>query len=147
MEDEKRKKASDEDLENSFSDGKYREYRNEAQERWGKDMINRSENIVKNMDKEELEKIKAEGEEISRELADSMDKGAGSAEVHAIIERHFLLITQFYDSSWDLLEIYRGLGKMYVEDERFAANYTKYHPDLPIFMREAMGIFCDRKAE
>ena len=145
MEDEKRKKLSDEVLEKSFSDGRYREYKEEARERWGKDAINRSEDIVKNMDKEELEKIKAEGEEISRELVDNMDKSAGSAEVQAIIERHFLLITQFYDASWPLYDIYRGLGKMYVEDARFAANYTKYHPDLPQFLCEAMGIFCDRK--
>lgn len=141
----KRKLVGDADLEDSFDEGRYREYKNEAEERWGKDMINRSEQIVKNMNKEELEKIKEEGETISRELADNMDKGAGSAEVQAIIERHFLLITQFYDSNWALLDIYRGLGKMYVEDERFAANYTKYHPDLPEFMREAMGIYCDRK--
>jgi len=143
----KQSRVSDEDLEDSFGDGRYGEYRKEAQERWGKDTVNRSEAIVKNMNKEELEKIKAEGEEISRELAAAMGQGTGSAEVQAIIERHFRLITQFYDSNWALLDIYRGLGKMYVEDERFAANYTKYHPDLPQFMCEAMGIYCDRKAE
>lgn len=145
MKDDQQTKVTEEDLDKSFDDGKYQEYKQEAQERWGKDTVERSENIVKNMSKDQLARIKAEGEEISRALAENMEKGAGSPEVQKIIDRHFHHIIQFYDPTWPLLKIYRGLGDMYVEDERFAANYNKYHPLLANFMREAMGIYCDRQ--
>ena len=145
MQDEKNEKIVDEDLSVSFGEGKYEEYKKEAQERWGEDMVKRSENIVKGMSKERLDEIKAEGGEINQALVHNMEKGIGSPEVQAIIDRHFHHIIQFYDPTWPLLKIYRGLGKMYVEDERFAANYTVYHPDLAQFMCDAMEVYCDKK--
>lgn len=145
MEDEKEAKVTEKDLRECFARGKYEEYKEEAEEKWGKENIKRSENIVKGMSKEQLEKIKTEGDEINRALVRGMEKGAGSPEVQEVIERHFAYIIRFYDPSWPLLTIYRGLGKIYVEDPRFAANYTQYHPQLPEFLREAMEIFCDRK--
>jgi hypothetical protein len=149
MKDEKQAKVTDEDLIKSFDDGKYEEYKKEAQEKWGSDTIQRSENIVKNMSKEKLEKIKAEGEEINRALARNMEEGKSvdSSEVQAIVDRHFNHIIQFYDPTWPLLKIYRGLGKMYVEDDRFAANYNKYYPGLAQFMCDAMEVYCDRKKD
>ena len=145
MKDEKQEKVTDEDLAKSFDDGRYEDYKKEAQEKWGADTVKRSENIVKNMSKEQLEKIKIEGEEINKALARNMDNGIESPEVQEIIDRHFHHIIQFYDPTWPLLKIYRGLGKMYVEDERFAANYNKHHPELAQFMCEAMGVYCDKK--
>lgn len=146
MKDEKQEKVTDKDIAQCFDNGKYEEYKEEAQERWGSDMVQKSENIVKNMTKEQLERIKTEGEEINRVLARNMQSGKSvdSPEVQAIVERHFNHIIQFYDKSWPLLKIYRGLGKMYVDDPRFAKNYNKYHPGLAEFMRDAMEVFCDR---
>lgn len=145
MKDGKAAKITEKDLRECFAAGKYEEYKQEAEERWGKENIWRSENIVKGMSKEQLEKLKTEGDAINRALVENMAKGAGSPEVQEVIGRHFRHIIQFYDPSWPLLAIYRGLGKMYVEDPRFRANYAKYHPGLPEFMRAAMEIFCGRK--
>lgn len=145
MKDEKQLKVTEKDIVDSFGGGKYEEYKQEAQERWGEDTVKRSENIVKGMSKEQLEKIKSEGGEINKALVENMGKGVSSPEVQAIIDRHFHHIIQFYDPTWPLLKIYRGLGKMYVEDPRFAANYTVYHPDLAQFMCDAMEVYCDRK--
>lgn len=145
MKDDRQDKVTDRDLEETFSDGKYEEYKKEAQEKWGKDTVRRSENILKGMDKEQFEALKREGEEINQALGAFVGKDPKSAEVQQMIGRHYDYIIQFYDPSWPLLDIYRGLGKMYVEDPRFAANYTKYHPDMPQFMREAMEAFCDAK--
>lgn len=145
MKDESKNKITDKDLLQCFDDGKYEEYKTEAQEKWGKDMVRKSENIVKGWSKEKMEEVKREGDEINKALAANMDKGIESAEVQEIVQRHFDHIIQFYDPSWPLLKIYRGLGKMYVEDGRFAANYNKYHPGLAQFLCDAMQVFCDRK--
>lgn len=145
MKEEKQSKLTEKDMADSFGEGKYEEYKKEAQERWGEDMVRRSEDIVKGMSKEQLERIKSEGGEINEALVRNMEKGIDSPEVQAIIDRHFHHIIQFYDPTWPLLKIYRGLGKMYVEDPRFSANYNKYHPGLAQFMCDAMEIYCDKK--
>jgi hypothetical protein len=44
-----------------------------------------------------------------------------------------------------MLEIFRGLGDLYVADERFTANNDRHGPGLAQFMRDAMHIYCDRK--
>lgn len=33
---------------------------------------------------------------------------------------------------------------MYVSDERFADYLRKFDSDLPVFMRDAMAVYCDR---
>lgn len=43
------------------------------------------------------------------------------------------------------LEIFRGLGDLYVQDEHFTANIDKVKPGLAKFMREAMHLYCDNK--
>ncbi len=147
MKDQRKEKVTEADLRACFEDGKYDAYKAEAEERWGADQINRSENIMKNMTKAELAALQAEGDAVNRELARVMDRGAGSPKAQAAIGRHYEYIIRFYDPSWPLLEIYRGLGDMYVDDPRFKANYDKYRPGLAEFLREAMNIFCDRKEE
>jgi hypothetical protein len=71
-----------------------------------------------------------------------MGKGHDSAEVQAIVGRWAKHLEYFYKPSVARL---RGLGQMYVEDERFAANYNRVHPDLPEFFRKAIEVYCDRR--
>ncbi|MCG8389803.1 MAG: TipAS antibiotic-recognition domain-containing protein, partial [Cytophagales bacterium] len=40
-------------------------------------------------------------------------------------------------------ERYRGLGKMYVEDQRFNDYYEKYRQGLANFLQKAINVFCD----
>ena len=120
-------------------------YRSEVEEKWGKEAYARSAATVRSWEPEKLARIKAEGQEISQALAALVGEPPESDAVQAVVERHFRHIIQFYDPSWPLLQIYRGLGDLYVNDPRFAANYAKFHPDLPDFLRRAMGSFCDRQ--
>lgn len=70
-----------------------------------------------------------------------MHKGAKDSEVQQVIGEFRQYITgNFYTCT---LEIFRGLGDLYVNDERFTANIDKYKVGLAKFMREAMHICCD----
>ena len=40
-------------------------------------------------------------------------------------------------------EAYKGLGELYVNDERYTMNDGKPNPDFAVFMRNAMGYFVD----
>jgi len=86
------------------------------------------------------EDTKQKGEEISQLLADLMDFAPSDSKVQEAIDLHHRFTNQFFDVS---LEGYRGLGKMYVEDERFNNHYEKYRPNLASFIKAAMNIYCD----
>jgi len=40
-------------------------------------------------------------------------------------------------------ERFKGLGKMYVEDERFTAHYDEFRKGLAVFLQQAIDIYCD----
>lgn len=42
-------------------------------------------------------------------------------------------------------EIFEGLGKMYVSDERFKKNIDKYGKETADFASEAITVFCQEK--
>jgi hypothetical protein len=46
----------------------------------------------------------------------------------------------FYEPT---LEILRGLGEMYHDHPDFHATFTKIHPDLPAFLKQAIAIYVD----
>jgi DNA-binding transcriptional MerR regulator len=129
------------DLFDSFADGQIEQYKEEVKERWGHtDAYRQSVERTKKWKKDDFERIKGEGQVITLSLSKLMEKGVASAEVQEQIERHFQYIKQFYDCSY---EMYRGLGKMYSEDQRFAANYNNVAPHLADFMRDAVAYYCD----
>ncbi len=40
-------------------------------------------------------------------------------------------------------EYHKGLGEMYVADERFRANYDKIALGCTEFLRDAINVYCD----
>lgn len=121
-------------------------YEEEAKQRWGHtDAYKQSQERVKKMTKEDWDKHSAETDDLMKKIATLAEQNAdpASAEVQEQITRHFNSLRTFYEPS---LEMYRGLGSMYVDDPRFAAFYDKYRPGLAVFMRDAMHAYCDRQS-
>lgn len=129
-----------EDLFASFTDGQIEQYKGEIKAKWGNtNAYKQSVDRTKQWTKEDFERIKDEGQAITLSLSKLMDKGVASAEVQEQIERHFQHINQFYDCSY---EMYRALGNMYSEDQRFADNYNTVAPHLAEFTRDAIAYYC-----
>ncbi len=81
------------------------------------------------------------GNMLFTKLATLMDKGPADSDVQETIGAYRQYITDsFYTCT---PEIFRGLGEMYVADERFTKNIDKHGEGLAAFMKEAMGIYCD----
>ncbi len=118
------------------------EWRAEARQRWGADRVDESWRRASRFTKEDWEEIKRESQEINEGLAARTGRDPSDPEVQALIERHFRQIDErFYTVT---PEIYRGLGDLYVNDPRFAANYERVKPGLARFMKEAMHVYADR---
>jgi len=66
----------------------------------------------------------------------------GDAEASALVEEHRRSIEAYYDCS---PEMHRGLGRMYVDDERFARNIGQGNDALVAYLRDAMAVYADTR--
>jgi DNA-binding transcriptional MerR regulator len=116
------------------------EYEEEARERWGRtDAYQESMRRAGQYGETEWDEIRAEAESITRELVALMRAGrpADGPEARALAERHRRHISRwFYPCS---LQMHRGLGEMYVADERFARVYEREAAGLASYFRDAIA--------
>jgi DNA-binding transcriptional MerR regulator len=97
-----------------FGDWLPEEYEAEAEERWGDtEAWAQSQQRTRSHTKEDWVRIKAEGEDVERQQ----------------------IIRNFYDCP---PEMHAGLGRMYVEDERFTAHYERIAPGLAQYVSTAV---------
>ena len=116
--------------------------REEARERWGSENVDESWRRASKYTKADWSAIQVESEAVESGLAALMDREPTEPEAQALVERwHRLIDERFYPCS---LEIFRGLGDLYVGDERFTVHYDRRKPGLAVFMRAAMHAYCDR---
>ena len=122
-----------------FGDGFSAEYQAEAEERWGDTAAwAQSQRRTPAHTKEDWVRIRNEGEDVERRFAAALASGvpAGSAEAMDIAEEHRQQISRnFYDCP---PAMHAGLGRMYVEDERFAANYERTATGLAQYVSTAV---------
>ncbi len=127
-----------------LDDARLKEYAAEAKQRWGQtDAYKESTRRVAGYSKQDWAEIQGEMESIWRDLAAQMELAPEDPAVQANVERWWRLLNErFYNASPAL---FKGLGEMYVADERFKVNYEKLRPGLAEFLRAAMAVFADRR--
>jgi DNA-binding transcriptional MerR regulator len=122
-----------------FGDFNPEEYEAEAEQRWGgTEAFRESQRRTASYRKEDWERVKAESDQVYRRLAEAMTAGvpADSPRAMDLAEEHRGHISRwFYDCSY---EIHRGLGEMYVTDQRFTATIDRYAPGLAGYLRDAI---------
>ncbi len=136
----KTEKMNYEEMYKGFGKEKAEALKKEASEKWGADVIADSEKKILAMDKTEWNALLQKGEDINKALTKIIALPAGDKKVQALIKEHYAMMGRFFNVT---IAIYRNLGTMYVEDERFKANYDKHHPDLAEFLKDAIHVFCD----
>ncbi|MDF2556873.1 MAG: MerR family transcriptional regulator [Bacillales bacterium] len=140
-------KMSKEKMFNSFSmkeiEEHQKKYEKEVEERWGgTDAYTESVRKTKSYTEADWKRIHEEAAEITKKFITAMEIGPDSDLAMEACKLHRQHITDSYYKC--TLEIYRGLGEMYVADERFTKNIDKAKEGLASFMREAMIVYCDR---
>lgn len=142
---------SDEELYEGFAKDEVAGIKREAEERWGStDAYAQSKARVSRMSKEDWARVKAEGQAIDDEAAAAMARGEKpgsaadgeqSATVDALMARKLEHLRSFYEPS---AEMFAGLGRMYVEDERFKKHYEDIAHGLAQFLRRAMEAYSKK---
>jgi MerR family transcriptional regulator, thiopeptide resistance regulator len=123
-----------------FSEEKQKKYEEEIRQRYGEKAF---EGTIdwNSYTAEQKSKIIAESNTIYTDLVAVMDKGHESPEVQKIIVRWHQHLRYFYEPSIERLQ---GLGQLYNDHPDFRANFTKIHPDLPMFMKKAIDYYCEQ---
>lgn len=105
------------------------------------DAYKESEKKTSKYTKDDWARIVAKGDEIYKKLATLMAKAPSDPKVQELVKEKRQYITDnFYNCT---PEIFRGLGELYVYDERFTANIDKYKSGLAKFLSEAIQCYCD----
>ena len=122
-----------------FGENDPAQYEAEAEERWGEtDAYKQSQRRTASYTKEDWLRIKAEGEDVERRFVEVMRSGAPADSEQAMdaAEAHRQQISRnFYDCP---PAMHAGLGRMYVEDDRFTAHYEQRSTGLAQYVSEAV---------
>ena len=114
-------------------------YAREASEKYG-EIYRQSEERASRYTQEEWDGAMAEAQKIFDGLAECMKKGPESREAQELIglwRRH--ISEKYYECT---PEIFKGLGELYISDERFTRNIDRTKPGLAAFMKQAIDIYC-----
>ena len=134
--------VTDEELYEGFSQEKIERYEREMREQYDPVLVSESKRWVSNMSKGQWQELKEEGDEVTRALAQLMNREMHDSQVQALIARHWATIEQFYPVTAD---IYRGLAQLYVDNPEFSAFYDKYRPGLASFMQAVMIYYANHR--
>lgn len=125
-----------------FSDEKIERYREEVRKRWGEKTLRDSEERVIKMGKEKFAGLQAEGGKIFQAIADNMAKGPESPFIQAEVKKWRAWLENF---SHYPDEAVLGLGRVYSQNEEFAAFFRRIHKDLPEFLTKAIEYYAEAK--
>jgi DNA-binding transcriptional MerR regulator len=114
-------------------------YEQEARERWGNEPVEEANKKINNLSSYERKDLENSMTEIYCNLSTIRHQDPASEEAQQWIGMWFDLLNRIGTYS---LTAFKGLGKMYVEDERFTKNIDKFGDGLAKFMQEAMAIYA-----
>jgi len=111
-------------------------YEQEARKKWGDKAVDEANENAKNMTASDQENFN----EIYRNLASLRHLSPDSKEAQEGIHEWYQFLNKIGNYS---LEAFKGLGQMYVDDERFTKNIDQFGDGLATFMRDAMAVYAD----
>lgn len=137
--------------EKMFDGFDHTQYKDEVEERWGKDAYARGDAWWRGMSDEEKKAWKQHAGQLTFDwsAAAARDLAPDSAEAQALAARHVEWLsgipgTPANAPGGDIKAYVIALGEMYVADPRFAANYTKGGGENgAIFVREALRVYAE----
>lgn len=118
-----------------FDEETQQRYELEAAQRWGEERVAESRRRWDGYTAQRKAAVFAEAGEIYRSLAGCVGKDPAEAEVQKLVAGWHQNLRNFYEPNREIL---LGLAQGYTQDPRFAAFFTRLHPELPAFLRAAI---------
>lgn len=111
-------------------------YEEEARRRWGDRAVDEANERVKSFTDADKEAFN----ELYRKLAAIRHLPPDSCEAQEAIGEWYRLLNRIHTYT---PEMFKGLGQMYVDDERFTKTIDAFGEGLAKFMRDAMAVYAD----
>ncbi|QUR65848.1 MerR family transcriptional regulator [Mycobacterium spongiae] len=129
--------------ENLFGGFDHAQFEQEARDRWPEE-FEQAPAYPATVTDEDVERIQREATAAMIRMAEFMAAGmpVDAPAVQAEIDGHYQGVCRFWTPS---RSAYKSLGQMYVDDERFTANYEKITGGLAEYQRRAMVAYADRR--
>lgn len=117
-------------------------YGKEAREKYGDDKVDYSNQKIKNMSKEDYEKIQNLHSEIKETLKLAFEQGDPTSELsQKACKLHKEWLTFFWNSYSK--EAHKAIAQMYVDDDRFKQNYESIAKGCTEFFRDAIFYYVE----
>ncbi len=119
-------------------------YGKEIKERYGIDIVEKSNAKLMNMTEEQYNEVTSLEEKVKTTLAEAFKNGDPASDIaqkSAELHKKWLM---FYWTEYSN-EAHAGIAQMYVDDERFKAYYDKEQPGTAEFLRDAVFIYTGMK--
>ena len=126
----------------SFSIDHIEKYQNEVKKLYGNtNAYKEYQEKNKNYKTDDFKKIQQDMNKKLESIAIHMEKGIDSTEVQgALHEYREYITTNFYNCT---IDIFRGLGELYITDTRFTKNIDSIKYGLSEFLKKAIDFYCD----
>ncbi|CCQ47672.1 merR regulatory family protein [Pseudarthrobacter siccitolerans] len=138
--------------EKMFDGFDHTQYKDEVEQRWGKDAYAKGDAWWRGMETAEKQEWKSRAEELGKDWTAASESGlsADSPEAQDLARRHVEWLTSIpgtpaSEPGGDVKGYVVGLGEMYVADSRFAANYGGEAGAG--FVRDALRAYADRNLQ
>lgn len=117
-------------------------YEAEARERWGDEAVDESWRKLRALSGDDAELARTGYARVQERLAPLLAAGVGVADprVQEVVALHHRVTSLFWTPD---AAAYRGLGRLYVEDERYAR--TLGGPEPAAYLRDAMDVYADTR--
>ncbi|KGT72759.1 MerR family transcriptional regulator [Bradyrhizobium japonicum] len=114
-------------------------YGKEIRVKYGEDVVNRSNEKLNNMTKDDYEEVTRLADQVLATLDEAFENGDPASDIaQKTAQLHKQWLTYYWGDYSK--EAHAGLAQMYVDDERFKAYYEK-QPGMTEFLRDSIRIY------
>lgn len=122
-----------------------KKYGTEIRQKYGDESIDDSNAKVAAMTEEQWRRQEDLSKKINETLKKAMKTGDPADELsQRVCDMHREWLCMFWKEGMYSKEIHKGMGEMYVYDERFKAYYDKIDQGAAEFLRDALNIYCTK---
>ncbi len=136
-----------EDLYEGLNQEEARAYRNQAVKNYGEEAVVHAENHLKSLSKEEMQALVSKQNEIGRSLYASKHLDPANENVQGLVHQHYLNTRKLWGTHHAVdkqAESYKGLGQLYLSDERFTRESGEPDPGFRLFISKAISFYSER---
>ena len=121
-------------------------YGKEVRSKFGDDEVDASNAKLMGMTEEQYAEVERLSAAINGTLKNAVANGDPSCELaQKACDLHRQWLCKFWRDGAYSKEAHRGLGEMYVADERFVKYYDAIAPGCAEFLRDALDVYCGSK--